>query len=95
MSELKHIINRNYDSIVQRGLILLCTTKVDFLEKLVEEVTEVTHAIQIEDDENLAEELADVILTALNFAKHFDIDIEEELNKKIKINYARAKTTKQ
>jgi len=91
MNKLSHIINRNYNSIIERGLITKHTTKEDFLNKLIEESSEVSEAIDKKDDENLSEELADVILTVLNFAKHYDIDIENELNKKIKKNYERAK----
>jgi NTP pyrophosphatase (non-canonical NTP hydrolase) len=36
------------------------------------------------------EELADVILVCLNIAKHYKIDIEKELNNKIKKNFKRS-----
>jgi len=61
------------------------------LRELFEEVSEVEDAYFNGDWGNLSEELADVILTALNFAKHYDIDIEKELNNKIVKNYDRAK----
>ena len=37
----------------------------------------------------MKEELADIVLTCLNTAKHFGFDIELELNKKIEINKKR------
>jgi NTP pyrophosphatase (non-canonical NTP hydrolase) len=86
---MKRIIESNYDSIVKRGLISPQTTKQEFIDKLFEEVSEVEDACLDNDWLNIAEELADVILTALNFAKHYDIDIELELNQKININYER------
>jgi len=42
------------------------------------------------DKSKLAFELADVILVALNFAKHYDIDIEKYLKEKVNINFKRA-----
>jgi len=89
---MKKLIESNYDSIVKRGLISPQTTKQEFLNKLFEEVSEVEEACDNNDWLNIAEELADVILTALNFAKHYDIDIELEMNQKVNINYERSKT---
>jgi NTP pyrophosphatase (non-canonical NTP hydrolase) len=99
MDKLQDIINKNYDSIVKRGFITPSTNAYQFVDKLFEEVGEVEEIVnEIRDKkptnkmfQNLNEEIADVILTALNFAQHFDIDIEDELNKKIKKNYERAR----
>lgn len=82
------IIERNYKSIQKRGLITSKTNHVDFHDKLVEEVKEVKqelckNPISIE---KLSFEIADVILTALNYAKHYNIDIEKVMIEKIKIN---------
>ena len=44
-----------------------------------EEVSELESAYYSSDMENMKEEMADVILTVLNFAKHYDIDIETEM----------------
>ena len=76
---MKQLIEDNYDSIVKRKLITPDTTNFDFISKLFEEVKEVENSTTMKE---LSFELADVILTALNFAKHFDIDIEYYLNKK-------------
>lgn len=82
---MKYIIDENYASIVKRGLISSRTTHSDFIDKLYEELQEVVESDELE----LPEELADVILTALNYSKHFGIDIESELKLKIQKNYQR------
>ena len=96
---MNKIIKDNYDSIVKRGLITPSTTSKDFIKKLDEEVKEFKECIDIiakvdkvkkQHFDNLDEELADIILVCLNFAKHYDIDIEKQLIKKIKKNYERA-----
>jgi len=87
--KLKKIIKRNYKSIVKRGLISSTYKEYGFIEKLNEEVEELKQAIFDKNKDNRNEELADVILVCLNFAKHFNIDIEKELIDKIKINFKR------
>jgi NTP pyrophosphatase (non-canonical NTP hydrolase) len=87
---MKKIIEDNYNSIVERGLITPSTTVADFIDKLDEEISELKDACLDGYWEDICEELADVILTALNFAEHFDIDIKTELNNKIQKNYERA-----
>jgi NTP pyrophosphatase (non-canonical NTP hydrolase) len=98
---MKKIIETNYDSTVKRGLITPETNILDFYKKLKEEVGELEQAIDelfkcVEAKaihfKNIEEELCDVILVCLNCAKHFDIDIEEELKNKIKKNYSRSET---
>jgi NTP pyrophosphatase (non-canonical NTP hydrolase) len=86
---MEKIIKENYESIVLRGLINSRTTDLNFLMKLKEEVLEVESAYYSSDIENMWEEVADVILVCLNFAHHFNIDIEKELKNKIKKNYTR------
>jgi len=83
------IIKENYESTVLRGLINSKTTDLNFLMKLKEEVLEVEESYYSSDIENMWEEVADVILVCLNFANHFNIDIESELKKKIEKNYKR------
>lgn len=87
---MKSIINENYKSIVDRGLITSKTTKRDFILKLEEEVQEYTDAA-LHGHGSEKEELADVILVCLNIAKHYNIDIEKELITKIEINKKRCK----
>lgn len=83
---MKQLIERNYASIVKRGLIDPYTVEDDFFDKLLEESWEFMAAKTLEDK---SEELADVILVCLNYARHFDIDIERELMNKIKKNEQR------
>jgi len=92
---MQDIISANYQSIVDRGFITPTTTLFQFLDKLEEEVEELNKEALISKEwSNLPEELADVILVCLNMAKHFDIDIEQELKNKIRINEYRAKQRK-
>jgi|TARA_R110000803_G_scaffold27192_2_gene63641 NTP pyrophosphatase (non-canonical NTP hydrolase) len=96
---LQKIIRENYNSIVKRGFITPDTNAFDFIDKLFEEAGELEEIVnEIKDKkpttkmfENMNEEIADVILVCLNFAQHYDIDIENELTKKIKKNYERAR----
>jgi NTP pyrophosphatase (non-canonical NTP hydrolase) len=88
---MKEIIELNYQSTVQRGLITPSTTFQQFLDKILEEVNEFEKAHYTFIDKDRAEELADIVLVCLNFAKHFGIDIEQELKNKIQKNFERAK----
>jgi len=87
---MKNLIEENYKSIVSRGLISPTTTRSEFIDKLFEEVAEFEEANDLNDWGNIEEELADIILVCLNFAKHYKIDIEKELNNKIKKNFKRS-----
>lgn len=92
---MKKLINDNYKSIVDRGFITPTTTLFEFLDKLDEEVKELKKESEIPKQySNLNEELADVIMVCLNLAKHYHIDIEQEIKNKIKINKYRAKNGK-
>ena len=92
---MQDIISANYQSIVDRGFITPTTTLFEFLDKLDEEVEELNKEALISKEwSNLPEELADVILVCLNMAKHYNIDIEQELKNKIRINEYRAKQGK-
>ena len=92
---MQDIISANYQSIVDRGFITPTTTLFEFLDKLDQEVEELNKEALISKEwSNLPEELADVILVCLNMAKHYNIDIEQELKNKIRINEYRAKQGK-
>jgi len=97
---MKKLINDNYKSIVDRGLITPSTTLYEFLDKLDEEVEELKYSSVDYSDYNsekfnhVKEELADVIMVCLNMAKHYNIDIKQEIKNKIKINKQRAKNGK-
>jgi len=86
---MENIIESNYKSIVDRGLISPKTTKRDFILKLEEEVQEFIDA-SLNSNESESEELADVILVCLNIAKHYGINIEREIKNKIRKNFNRA-----
>jgi len=84
---MKQLINRNYQSIVKRGLITSHTSHVDFYHKLIEETKEVKAELNSQIDlPKLKEEISDVILTCLNWLRHYDENPENELLKKITKN---------
>jgi len=87
MSELSHIMNRSYDSATGVGSIKSTTTKDQFIDNLYDGVFDVGIATGKDDHKAMSEEIADLILDALNFAKHFEIDIESKINERIKTNY--------
>ena len=86
---MKKIIEDNYKSTVQRGLITPSTTKTEFIDKIFEEAGEVELFYTENKGEIDWSEVADVVLVCLNFAHHYKIDIENELRKKIKKNFNR------
>lgn len=101
---MKELIEANYKSIVDRGGISPSTTYLEFLSKIDEEVNELNNALEWWSRKDslgfrpmhisVCEELADVIMVCLNMAKHYDIDIEQEIKNKIKVNEQRAKDGK-
>ena len=89
---MKKLIKRNYNSIVNRGLITSDTTDLDFLNKLQEEVTEAFES-ELGTKEH-ALEVADCILVCMNYLYHTGIHIPGLLKHKIKINEDRAAQNK-
>ena len=85
------MIEENYKAIVARGLITDRTNEFEFINKINEEFKELKLAFLHEDLENKKEEMADIILVVMAYAKHHNIDIESELWKKININFERSK----
>lgn len=82
---MKDLIEDSYSAIVNRGIINEQTSVQDFLDKLDEEASELKeyyHTFNALD----AQEIADVIIVCLNMSKHYGIDIEGEVIKKIQIN---------
>ena len=88
---MKQLMEENYQSIVDRGLINPKTNMDAFIRKIKEEVREFEEAAKIGTLKEIREELADIILTCLNTGIHFGFDIEWELKNKIEINKNRAK----
>jgi len=83
---LSEIQLRNYAATVRRGLITPATVDLEFMIKIFEEAAEVART---RTPDELREELADVIIVCLNFAKHFDIDIQFGLESKTLYNELR------
>lgn len=97
--KIKELLQRNYQSTVDRGLIFPSTNGFAFVEKMKEEVSELEQALnEIKRTNTISDkyynemklELADVIMVGLNMARHFNIDIFKEIEKKIIINEERA-----
>ena len=89
MKDLKQLIEQNYQSIKDRGMIDKQTTFDDFLIKLDEEMWELLDEYENTQKVN-GEELADCILVLLNMARRYGIDIISELKMKVVINQQRA-----
>ena len=83
---MKYIIDQNYESTVNRGLINKKTSMVNFIDKIYEEVSEFEEAVDTGTIKDIKEELSDIILVCLNTAKHYGFDIEQELINKINKN---------
>ena len=81
---MDQLIERNYKSIVKRGLINDETKFSDFILKLDEEVYEFKEAYLFNDDYWI--EAADIILVIFNMARHYNINIQDILKEKIIIN---------
>lgn len=84
--DLHDIQSRNYTATVNRGLIRENTSMNDFERKLAEEVLE---AMKADNMDELAKELADVIIVCLNYAEHFGIHIHAALEEKTIYNEQR------
>ena len=85
---MNKLIEANYQSIVDRGLITADTKYRDFFKKLTEEYNEVRIA---KTKKNKDEEWCDVILVALNYFRHHDKPVEKLLWEKVKKNQYRSK----
>jgi len=85
MLTLKEIQQRNYNATVRRGLISDNTTIYEFFKKLEEEKNEFFFAESADEPE----ELADVIIVCLCYAKHYNIDIQKALEEKTLYNEKR------
>lgn len=97
---MKAIIERNYESVVKRGLITPDTTMEDFINKISEEYQEILQCDILpkskEKRECQKEEIVDVILTCLNTLRHFENteNVVSLLENKIKINYERSELSR-
>lgn len=84
---MNNIIKRNYDAVVERGLINDRTTDRQFLLKLEEEFIEVWTEDYMDER---AYELIDVIIVCTNWLYHRGYDIEKLLIKCAEKNEKRA-----
>ena len=88
------LIDRNYQAIIDRKLIIPKTSWREFMKKADEERLELYKAFFESDgkfDDHVKEELADCITVFLNMATHFKIDLEEILTKNAEKNESRSK----
>jgi hypothetical protein len=89
--EIQEIINRNYAAQLRRGTITEETRLYEFINKLQEEKEELYESWANSSIHNYfnPSELADVILVCFAMAKHFNVDILTELEKKTLYNEIR------
>jgi len=85
---LDDVVDRNYFANVKRLKISDKTTVRDFLGKIHEEVGELIESWDGCDSFDKVE-LADVTLVCFSMAKHFDINLIDEMEKKMKVNEKR------
>ena len=85
---LDDVVDRNYFANVKRLKISDKTTVRDFLSKIHEEVGELIESWDGCDSFDKVE-LADVTLVCFSMAKHFDINLIDEMQKKMKVNEKR------
>jgi len=82
---MKKLFKRNYDAVVNRGLITENTTDVDFLEKLKEETIETSNEVyskRMFNDNNpdlLHQEIADCLTVCANWLIFNKVDLTEIL----------------
>ena len=81
------VVDRNYFANIRRGKISDKTTVRDFLAKIYEEVDELIESYGCDSFDTV--ELADVTLVCFSMAKHFDINLIDEMQKKMKVNEKR------
>ena len=82
------VVDRNYFANIRRGKISEKTTVRDCLAKIHEEVGELIESWDGCDSFDKVE-LADVTLVCFSMAKHFGINLVDEMEEKMKINEKR------
>lgn len=87
---MQKLIKRNYNAVVKRGLITHDTTEQDFMDKLIEEVTELKFEVDRQNHEKKMDELGDCLTVIFNWCEHFGIDHEILLIKTARKNENRA-----
>jgi NTP pyrophosphatase (non-canonical NTP hydrolase) len=84
--DIKELTERNYAATVRRELISDKTKFRDFSLKILEEYAEIVEARY---SKKMGEEIADLIIVGFCMAKHYEIDIQKELDKKTLFNEKR------
>ena len=82
------VVDRNYFANIRRGKISDKTNVRDLLAKIYEEVGELIESWDGDDSFDKVE-LADVTLVCFSMAKHFSINLIDEMEKKMKVNEKR------
>ena len=85
---LDDVVDRNYFANIRRLKISDKTTVREWLGKINEEVGELIESWDGCDSFDKVE-LADVALVCFSMAKHFDINLVDEMEKKMKVNEKR------
>ena len=85
---IEDVVDRNYFANVRRGKISDKTKSGVFIAKIYEEVGELIESWDGCDSFNKVE-LADVTLVCFSMAKHFGINLVDEMEKKMKVNEKR------
>lgn len=81
MNNFNKLIERSYKAIQDRGLIKRDTNRIEFLEKLEEEIKECWHSMNIDDD--YIQELIDVATVIIMQIHHLGYDFVKEFEKVI------------
>jgi len=72
------LIKRNYQAVVNRGLINEKTNIIDFIDKMEEEYFEVCNAHDIGENkpnDHMIEEVLDLMVVCINFLVHYNVNI--------------------
>ena len=75
---LQHVNERHWDTIPARGIAISMSLEANELLEHYQWQEE-----PVGDIDELSDELADVLIYAIQFAKHYDIDISEAIVKKL------------
>jgi NTP pyrophosphatase (non-canonical NTP hydrolase) len=88
--EIKELCEKSYETAVKKGFWKEGRTIPEMLMLIVTELGEACEADRKGDTENFKEEVADVFIRLGDMVKGLNIDIEEEILKKMKINEGRS-----
>ena len=78
---MRNLIERSYKAIQNRGLIKIDTNRIEFLEKLEEEIKECWYVMNI--DDKYIHELTDVVTVIIMQIYHLGYDFVKEFEKVI------------